>query len=156
MTGGKRTVVRHNLINNEDPKTENQLRDKFDRWSKCTYTKCCEWKKFQYNMNVKCESKLDNDGNNKNKNKKKNDKDKDEKTNLPMMCKGWPVTKDVCSSGIKKFQKQSATIIEHYIQPLITFVMFNAFLQLIVMVLAILEMCTIYAQYKNHMRLSLN
>ena len=146
--------VQINLINNEDPKTENQLRDKFDRWSKCTYTKCCEWKKFQYNMNVKCESKLDNDGNNKNKNKKKNDKD--EKTNLPMMCKGWPVTKDVCSSGIKKFQKQSATIIEHYIQPLITFVMFNAFLQLIVMVLAILEMCTIYAQYKNHMRLSLN
>ena len=160
--GGKRTVLHHNskiqinLINTEDPKTENQLRDKFDRWSKCTYTKCCEWKKFQYNMNVKCESKLDNDGNNKNKNKKKNDKDKDEKTNLPMMCKGWPVTKDVCSSGIKKFQKQSATIIEHYIQPLITFVMFNAFLQLIVMVLAILEMCTIYAQYKNHMRLSLN
>ena len=89
-------------------------------------------------MNVKCESKLDDDGNNKNK-KKKNDKDKDEKTNLPMMCKGWPVTKDVCSSGIKKFQKQSATIIEHYIQPLITFVMFNAFLQLIVMVLAILD-----------------
>ena len=42
-----------NLINNEDPKSENQLRDKFDRWSKCTYTKCCEWKKFQYNMNVK-------------------------------------------------------------------------------------------------------
>ena len=73
-----------------------------------------------------------------------------------MMCKGWPVTKDVCSSGIKKFQNNLLQLYEHYIQPLITFVMFNAFLQLIVMVLAILNICTIYAQYKNHMRLSLN
>ena len=69
---------------------------------------------------------------------------------------GWPISKDVCYSGIEKFQKQSATIIEHYIQPLITFVMFNAFLQLIVMVLAILEICTVYAQYKNQGRLNLN
>ena len=122
-------------------KSENKLRDKFDTWSKCTYTKCCNWKKFQYDESVKCVHKM---------------KSKKENQNLPMMCKGWPISKRVCSSGIKLFQKESATIIEHYLQPLITFVIFNAFLQLIVMVLAILEMCTVYAQHQNNMRLSLN
>ena len=58
---------------------------------------------------------------------------------LKSMCNGWPISKDVCSTGIQQFQKLAATIIELYVQPLIAFVVFNAFLQLTVMVLAILD-----------------
>jgi hypothetical protein len=134
----------------QPPKAENELRIQFNKWSKCTYTRCCEWKKFHYDENVQCASKLK-----EKRNATKQPKEGDN-NNLPTMCKGWPISKEVCSSGIKKFQKQSAIIIERYIQPVITFLMFNAFLQLIVMVLAILEICTVYAQYKNQMRLNLN
>ena len=134
----------------QPPKAENELRIQFNKWSKCTYSRCCEWKKFNYDKNVQCAGKLK-----EKQTAKKQSKEGDE-NNLPMMCKGWPISKEVCASGIKKFQKQSAIIIERYIQPVITFLMFNAFLQLIVMVLAILEICTVYAQYKNHMRLNLN
>ena len=138
------TDIASNFTNNvNDPKTENELRNNFDIWSKCTYRRCCHFKGFKYDKNVHC----------KKANAEENDNDK---KNLKNMCSGWPISKDVCSAGIQQFQKLAATIIELYIQPLIAFVVFNAFLQLIVMVLAILEICTVCSQYKTYRRLQLN
>eukprot|EP00944_MAST-04C_sp_MAST-4C-sp1_P012500 g12500.t1 len=140
----RNTNIASNFTNNvNDPKTENELRNNFDIWSKCTYRRCCHFKGLKYDKTVNCK-KPSGGGND------------DDKRKLESMCSGWPISKDVCSAGIQQFQKLAATMIELYIQPLIAFVVFNAFLQLTVMVLAILEICTVCSQYKTYGRLQLN
>ena len=143
LTYGSTNIVGNFTNNLNDPQTENELRDNFDVWSKCTYTRCCHFKDLKYDKTVKCK-------------RAPAGKTDDDKQKLKSMCNGWPISKDVCSAGIQQFQKLAATIIELYVQPLIAFVVFNAFLQLTVMVLAILEICTVCSQYKTYGHLQLN
>ena len=84
------TNIASNFTNNvNDPKTENELRNNFDIWSKCTYRRCCHFKGLKYDKNVQC----------KKGNAEEND---DDKKKLRNMCSGWPIRR--CSLEFSNFK----------------------------------------------------
>ena len=118
-----------------------ELQYDYEVWSNCTYTRCCKWKKYAF-VPVPCVATKDHID--------------QTATKLIDMCHGWPATKIICRAGVERFQQRSALLMEGYFQPMLVFIVTNAFLQLLVLVFASLELMTTLSARARARRMQLN